>query len=139
MVQIKQVNKESIDVYWDKVKNWILKVVKQSNGRHTLNTTYELLKKGTMTMFLIEEQNKLCAVYVVQKVYYPAKIVLGILFCGGSKVIENVKKIENFFINFAKKNNCEDLEIVGRKGWDKVITDNNLQFRKTGFFYEMAT
>ena len=97
MVQIKQVDKESIDVYWDKVKNWILKVVKQSNGRHTLNTTYELLKKGTMTMFLIEEQNKLCAVYVVQKVYYPAKIVLGILFCGGNKVIENVKKIENFF------------------------------------------
>ena len=139
MVQIKQVNKESIDVYWDKVKNWILKVVKQSNGRHTLTTTYELLKKGTMTMFLIEEQNKLCAVYVVQKVYYPAKIVLGILFCGGSKVIENVKKIENFFINFAKENNCEDLEIVGRKGWDKVITDNNLQFRKTGFFYEVAT
>ena len=103
MMQIRQVDKESVDVYWDKVKNWIHKVVKQSHGRHSLFTTYELLKKGTMTMFLVEEKNKLCAVYVVQTIYYPAKIVLGILFCGGSKIIKNVKQIENFFIKFAKK------------------------------------
>ena len=62
MMQIRQVDKESVDVYWDKVKNWIHKVVKQSHGRHSLFTTYELLKKGTMTMFLVEEKNKLCAV-----------------------------------------------------------------------------
>ena len=48
-MQITQVDKESVDVYWDKVKNWIHKVVKQSHGRHSLFTTYELLKKGTMT------------------------------------------------------------------------------------------
>ena len=139
MMQIRQVDKESVDVYWDKVKNWIHKVVKQSHGRHSLFTTYELLKKGTMTMFLVEEKNKFCAVYVVQTIYYPAKIVLGILFCGGSKIIKNVKQIENFFIQFAKKNNCEGLEIMGRKGWDRVIKNNNLNFKKTGFFYEMAT
>ena len=55
MMQIRQVDKESVDVYWDKVKNWIHKVVKQSHGRHSLFTTYELLKKGTITMFLVEE------------------------------------------------------------------------------------
>ena len=75
----------------------------------------------------------------MQTIYYPAKIVLGILFCGGSKIIKNVKQIENFFIKFAKKNNCDGLEIMGRKGWDRVIKNNNLNFKKTGFFYEMAT
>ena len=139
MIEIKQVDIECVDVFWDKVKNWVYKVVVQSNGRHTLDSTYKLLKQGTMTMFLITNKKKLCAVYVVQKVYYPAKIVLGILFCGGSKVIKEVKKIENFFLNYAKEQKCDGLEIIGRKGWDKVIKKNNLEFKRTGFFYEVVT
>ena len=139
MIEIKQVDIECVDVFWDKVKNWVHKVVVQSNGRHTLDSTYKLLKQGTMTMFLITDKKKLCAVYVVQKVYYPAKIVLGILFCGGSKVIKEVKKIEKFFLNYAKEQKCDGLEIIGRKGWDKVIKKNNLEFKRTGFFYEVVT
>ncbi len=139
MIEIKQVDIECVDVFWDKVKNWVYKVVVQSNGRHTLDSTYKLLKQGTMTMFLITNKKKLCAVYVVQKVYYPAKIVLGILFCGGSKVIKEVKKIEKFFLNYAKEQKCDGLEIIGRKGWDKVIKKNNLEFKRTGFFYEVVT
>ena len=139
MIEIKQVDIECVDVFWDKVKNWVYKVVVQSNGRHTLDSTYKLLKQGTMTMFLIMDKKKLCAVYVVQKVYYPAKIVLGILFCGGSKVIKEVKKIEKFFLNYAKEQKCDGLEIIGRKGWDKVIKKNNLEFKRTGFFYEVVT
>ena len=139
MIEIKQVDIECVDVFWDKVKNWVYKVVVKSNGRHTLDSTYKLLKQGTMTMFLITDKKKLCAVYVVQKVYYPAKIVLGILFCGGSKVIKEVKKIEKFFLNYAKEQKCDGLEIIGRKGWDKVIKKNNLEFKRTGFFYEVVT
>ena len=139
MIEIKQVDIECVDVFWDKVKNWVYKVVVQSNGRHTLDSTYKLLKQGTMTMFLITDKKKLCAVYVIQKVYYPAKIVLGILFCGGSKVIREVKKIEKFFLNYAKEQKCDGLEIIGRKGWDKVIKKNNLEFKRTGFFYEVVT
>ena len=139
MIEIKQVDIECVDVFWDKVKNWVYKVVVQSNGRHTLDSTYKLLKQGTMTMFLITDKKKLCAVYVVQKVYYPAKIVLGILFCGGSKVIKEIKKIEKFFLNYAKEQKCDGLEIIGRKGWDKVIKKNNLEFKRTGFFYEVVT
>tara|TARA_R100001510_G_C7635026_1_gene193335 strand:- start:902 stop:1321 length:420 start_codon:yes stop_codon:yes gene_type:complete len=139
MIEIKQVDIECIDVFWDEVKNWIYKVVVQSNGRHTLDSTYKLLKQGTMIMFLVMDKKKLCAVYVVEKIYYPAKLILGILFCGGSKVIKEVKKIEKFFLNYAKEQKCDGLEIIGRKGWDRIIKNNNLKFKKTGFFYEVAT
>lgn len=139
MMEIKQIDRDCVDVFWDKVKNWIQKVVVQSHGRHTLDSTYKLLKQGAMTMFLILENKKICAAYVVQKVFYPAKTVLGILFCGGSKVIKYVRDIEIFFIEYAKKLKCDDLEIIGRKGWDKVIKNNNLKFKKTGYFYEVAT
>ena len=61
MMEIKQVDVECIDVFWNKVKYWIQKVVVQSHGRHTLDSTYKLLKQGTMTMFLILENKKICA------------------------------------------------------------------------------
>ena len=138
-MKIQQVNRESVDVFWEKVKDWVDTAVQQSKGRHTLNTTYSFLKTGQMTMFLVYIKEKLCAVYVVQKVIYPAKNVLGILFCGGSEVIKNIKTIEEFFVKYAKQEECSNLEIIGRKGWGKAIKDNNLKFRQTGFFYEMAT
>ena len=138
-MQIKQVDIECVDVFWDKVKYWIERATIQSNGRHNLDTTYSLLKSGTMKMFLIIVKKAICAVYVVQKVYYPAKTVLCILFCGGSKVIKNIKQIENFFIPYAKKQECSGLEIIGRKGWGRAIKKNGIKFKQTGYFYEVVT
>jgi|8_EtaG_2_1085327.scaffolds.fasta_scaffold39913_2 hypothetical protein len=139
MLQIKRVDVECVDVFWDKVKNWIEAASIQSNGRHTLESTYKLLKEGQMTMFLILKNKAMCAVYVVQKVFYPAKQVICILFCGGSKVIDNINKIEKFFINYAKEQKCNGIEIIGRKGWDKVIDKKSLNFKRTGCFYEVVT
>jgi hypothetical protein len=52
-MEIKQVDIECVDVFWDKVKYWIERATIQSNGRHNLDTTYSLLKSGTMKMFLV--------------------------------------------------------------------------------------
>ena len=138
-MEIKKIDVECVDVFWDKVEHWIESATKQSRGRHTLESTRKLLLSGNMEMFLVLVNKAICAVYVVQKTFYPAKSVLSILFCGGSKVIKNIKKIENFFINYAKQKGCEALEIIGRKGWDKVIKDKKLNFKNTGIYYEMAT
>jgi hypothetical protein len=140
MMEIKQIDRDCVDVFWDKkVKNWIQSVLKQSKGRHTLESTLRLLREGKMTMFLITVNKVITAVYIVQKVFYPAATVLGILFCGGTKVLKHLKKIESFFINYAKQNECDGLEIIGRKGWAKAIKQNSLNFKHTGYFYEMAT
>ena len=138
-MEIKKIDVECVDVFWDKVEHWIESATKQSKGRHTLESTRKLLLSGNMEMFLVLVNKAICAVYVVQKTFYPAKSVLSILFCGGSKVIKNIKKIENFFINYAKQKGCEALEIIGRKGWGRAIKKNNLEFKQTGFFYEVAT
>jgi hypothetical protein len=43
-MEIKQISQECIDIFWTpQVKGWIQKVVEQTGGRHTLQTTYRLL------------------------------------------------------------------------------------------------
>ena len=125
-MEIKKIDVECVDVFWKKVEHWIESATKQSKGRHTLESTHKLLLSGNMEMFLVLVDKTICAVYVVQKTFYPAKSVLSILFCGGSKVIKNIKKIENFFIYYAKQKGCKALEIIGRKGWGRAIKKNNL-------------
>ena len=138
-MEIQQVSKERVDVFWETVKYWIQSATDQSKGRHTLKTTYDLLQKDLMQMFLIIEDKVIKAVYVTQITQYPAMNVLSVLFCGGSAVIKNVKQIENYFVKFAQTANCKALEIIGRKGWDKVIKNKKLNFKNTGIYYEMAT
>ena len=55
------------------------------------------------------------------------------------RIIKNVKQIENFFIPYAKKQECSGLEIIGRKGWGRAIKKNGLKFKQTGYFYEVVT
>ena len=139
MITIKQVDVECIDVFWNDVKNWIQNATDQSNGRHTIVSTYRLLKEEKMTMFLICKKEIIKAAYVVTKVIYPNKNMLCILFCGGSEIIKNLNKIEDFFIQYARDNNCMGLEIIGRKGWVKAFKNSKTKTKHTGYFYEMAT
>ena len=137
MMEIKQVDIECIDVFWDRVKGWIERVVKLTNGRHTVETTYNLLKQGTMTMFLITHKKEITAVVVTQKVYYPAKVVLGFLFIGGKKVCKYLKEIEDYFIKYAQSLGLDIIECCGRKGWMKVLKEQKQTMKLTGYAYEI--
>jgi hypothetical protein len=139
MITIKQVDVECIDVFWDDVRDWIQKAADQSNGRHTIISTYRLLKENKMTLFVVLKNQILKAAYVVQRVVYPNLNTLCILFCGGSEILKNMKQLETFFCQYAKENNCARLEIIGRKGWIKAIKKDKLKLQHTGYFYEMVT
>ena len=137
-MEVKQISQECIDIFWTtEVKGWIQKVVEQTGGRHTLQTTYRLLKEGVMTMFLIFHNSKVSAVVVTQVMIYPAKKTLAFLFIGGNKVVNYLKKIENFFIQYAKSINIDLIECYGRKGWIKVLKQQKQKMKLTGYAYEI--
>tara|TARA_R100000005_G_C4991529_1_gene198872 strand:+ start:254 stop:667 length:414 start_codon:yes stop_codon:yes gene_type:complete len=136
------INIIKVDVaeHWTRASVMLADAINLSNGRHTLETTYNNLKKGVMRLYAVYFKEKLKSYFVTQITIYPAKSVYGIIFCGGKEVIRHIKKIETFFKNEAVLNGCRGLEIIGRNGWEKVI-DNmpSLDFEAKGVFYEMDT
>ena len=137
-MEIKQISQECIDIFWTpQVKGWIQKVVEQTGGRHTLQTTYRLLKEGVMTMFLIIHGKKISGVVVTQVMQYPAKKTLAFLFIGGEKIVKHLKKVENFFIEYARKKQLDTIECFGRKGWIKVLKQQKQKMKLTGYAYEI--
>ena len=136
------INIEKVDVaeHWTKASVMLKDAIDLSNGRHTIETTYNNLKKGVMRLYAVYVKDKIKSYFVTQITVYPAKSVYGIIFCGGKEVIRHIKKIEAFFKNEAILNGCRGLEIIGRNGWERII-DNipSLEFQATGVFYEMDT
>lgn len=133
---------EKVDVaeHWTKASVMLKDAIDLSNGRHTIETTYNNLKKGVMRLYVVYDKAKIKSYFVTQITVYPAKSVYGIIFCGGKEVIRHIKKIETFFKNEAVLNGCRGLEIIGRNGWERII-DNipSLEFQAKGVFYEMDT
>lgn len=136
-MEIKQISQECIDIFWTpQVKGWIQKVVEQTGGRHTLQTTYRLLKEGVMTMFLVLHGKKISGVIVTQVMQYPAKKTLAFLFIGGEKIIGQLKKVEDYFKKYAKSKNLDTVECCGRKGWLRVSKQQKQTMKITGYAYE---
>ena len=135
------INIEKVDVaeHWTKASVMLKDAIDLSNGRHTIETTYNL-KKGVMRLYAVYIKDKIKSYFVTQITVYPAKSVYGIIFCGGKEVIRHIKKIEAFFKSEAVLNGCRGLEIIGRNGWERII-DNipSLEFQAKGVFYEMDT
>tara|TARA_Y100000361_G_C11053588_1_gene286634 strand:+ start:111 stop:524 length:414 start_codon:yes stop_codon:yes gene_type:complete len=127
-----------VDIYWDEASVRIKEAIELSNGRHTLETTFNCIKSKQMSLWGVIYGDILLSVFVTQVTIYPNKKVLSILFCGGEAVIKYIKEIETFFKKQAITNGCKGLEIIGRKGWSKIIKNKkNLEFEDKGIFYEM--
>lgn len=137
MIKIKKVQVEDVDSCWEGVRGWISKACDLSNGKHTMETTYCLIKDGTMDLFLVYIHGELKSAYVGQQMYYPAKVIYLLLFIGGGEVIKNLKEMQEYFIAYAKFKGCNGIEVVGRVGWAKVIKDKDIKFKQTGSYYEI--
>ena len=129
-----------VEDYWDSAEVMLKDAIEMSNGRHTLKSTYEKLKSGVMNLYGVFWGDMLLSYFVTTKVIYPAKTVLCILFCGG----ENFKYFNKWVLEFFKREaitgGCRGVEIIGRKGWAKVLRNNpELDFVEKGVFYEMDT
>ena len=129
-----------VDEHWTQASKLLKDAIELSNGRHTLESTYNNLVKGVMRLYAVYIKDKIKSFFVTQIVLYPAKTIYGIIFCGGTHVINNIKKIESFFKTEAMTNGCKGVEIIGRNGWSKIIKSTpSLEFEPKGVYYEMDT
>lgn len=63
------------------------------------------------------------ASFVTEVCDYPQMRVMRWVLAGGSNMESWLTLLTEKVENWAKKNKCQRLEIVGRKGWTKVLRD----------------
>lgn len=88
--------------------------------RYSLDNIREACEQRDMQMFLARGESDLRGVLVTQIVQYPTKRILEMAFMAGIG-ISDMLLFEHDIEKFARECGVDDIEIVGRIGWSKVL------------------
>ena len=113
---------EDVAYVWEEVVPLLARVVPHTEGELEPDDYIEPLTHGDMQLWVVIENKHVNAALVTQIVPYPQKKVLRLISLAGED-FQEIKDFLEMVEVFALKNECSALEMWGRKGWKKLLSD----------------
>tara|TARA_R100001463_G_scaffold25735_3_gene60766 strand:- start:1709 stop:2098 length:390 start_codon:yes stop_codon:yes gene_type:complete len=112
-----QVPKEDIHFIWNEVESLIKKALDDCY------TTDDILKGLIFDKFqlFISWENKVESAVITEVAQYPQKKICRYFLAGGNNINNWLEPIQETIEKFAKHNNCNSIEVAGRKGWARKL------------------
>jgi hypothetical protein len=112
-----QVPKEDLHIIWNEIEPLIKKALDDCY------TTDDILKGLVFEKFqlFISWKNKVESAVVTEVAQYPQKKILRYFLAGGNNINNWLEPIQEKIEKFAKLNNCNSIEVAGRKGWARKL------------------
>ena len=116
------VQPEDVAYIWEEVAPLLDRVKEHTEGELETDDFLEPLTHGDMQLWISTDGGVMHSAMITQIVIYPQKKVLRIISLAGS----DFKKLYDFkdmVESFAIKTGCSSLELWGRKGWKRLLSD----------------
>ena len=113
---------EDVAYVWEEVVPLLARVAPHTEGELEPDDYIEPLTHGDMQLWVVIENKHVNAALVTQIVPYPQKKVLRLISLAGED-FQEIKDFLEMVEVFALKNECSALEMWGRKGWKKLLSD----------------
>lgn len=101
---------------WTRLASHIVEALEYSNNSHDISDVWDAVKKGKAQFFPLEN-----SAIVTEIVDYPNQSVCRIWLAGGD--LKELMEAEKGVCKWAAKLGCTGMEIIGRKGWSRKLTD----------------
>lgn len=101
---------------WARLVPHISEALKYSNKSHDISDVWDAVKRGKAQFFPLEN-----SVIVTEIVDYPNQSVCRIWLAGGD--LDELMEAEKSVCKWAEELGCTGMEIIGRKGWSRKLTD----------------
>ena len=108
-----KVPQEDLHIVWNEVEPLIKKAL---DDTYTARDILDGLVKNSFQLF-ISWENKVESAVITEVIQYPQKKVCRYFLAGGSNINNWLEPIQQEIEKFAKYNQCDAIEIAGRKGW----------------------
>ena len=92
-----------------------------TDNRCTLQNVYDNLMNGEWSLLSINDNDKPVVLATVSYIYYPNSTSLNIILLAGGA--DNWSTLMVQLEEIARSNGCDEIEITGRKGWQRVLPD----------------
>ena len=101
-----------------------------SHGETTHESILQELYNDLKQLWVIyDDEYAIVGAGLTEHITYPTKRIVRIVMLGGSRLKEWKELFEGTIVDFAKMLGCSGIEIIGRKGWIRVL--KNLGYKPT--------
>lgn len=117
-------NSAAIDDLWPTLEHMLERV---ADYKVNQNDIYNFVMDGTWTLWVcqVSETSEITSVIITEFIHYPQVTNLRVIFLSGDD--ENWAYGMSVFEDFARINQCHDVEVLGRKGWERVLKDRGFK------------
>ncbi len=119
---IEGIKGESVEVWWPLVEEYLITALKYSLGEYSIDDIKNACISKNMQLW-VKIGKKTKGAFVTKIAKYPQKNLLIVILLGGDEFQEWRDEADALLNAFGKENNCEYVELFGRKGWGKMLKD----------------
>ena len=100
----------------NRCRKWIVDALRYAHNSHTYEQVIDIVKRGDAQLWALKD-----SAIVTEIIDYPQRRTLRFWLAGGNlkTLLEVEPKIRKWSILYR----CRAVEIIGRKGWEKVLKD----------------
>lgn len=112
-----------IDSVWDQCRRLVQKALLHGDGRYSAEDIYNCLKKREMQLWIycVTIDNIIsCAITEISN--FPQVKICTVLYVAGENLSDWIH-YRHSIEQWAKENDCYQIEAYGRMGWTKVVPD----------------
>ena len=126
------VSTQNVEAHWPRVSPWILQAIGPEADSSDLEYIKELAKRGIAHIWIGHRgaKEKIEMVLVTETLFYGPKKTLVLRWLSGSDIqadLEDLGLIEMW----AKQNGYTDIEVWGRKGWERWMKPHGYHYERT--------
>jgi hypothetical protein len=120
------VSPDFINHVWPEASRMLKRAVDHSGGRYDLSDIKNQLDSNAQNLWILYRgDDEMIMAMTTMFVYYPRKKFLNVTFCGSADSDMAALRYKNIFVpkihDWASQHECEGVEVVGRKGWSKIL------------------
>ena len=121
---IEGIKGESVEAWWPLVEEYLNAALKHGLGEYSITDIKSACISKNMQLW-VKIDKEVQGAFVTKISKYPQKNILCVLLLGGKEFIKWRDEADALLNAFGKENNCEYVELFGRKGWGKMLKDIN--------------
>lgn len=134
---IEGIKRENIEAWWPLVQEYLNAALEYGLGEYSIGDIKKACIQRDMQLW-VKMGKEVEGAFVTKISQYPQKNILCILLLGGNEFMKWRDEADALLNAFGKENNCEYVELFGRKGWGKMLKDLNYKEQTRLFAKEIT-
>ena len=120
---IEGIRSENIEGWWPLVQEYLIAALEYGLGEYSIEDIKKSCKSKNMQLWVNFDREGVQGAFITKISMYPQKNILCVLLLGGNEFMKWRDEADALLNAFGKENNCEYVELFGRKGWGKMLAD----------------